>query len=155
MKRVLKLFGEAPRLLVHLHRCACFELLFLLFFIDCFLNNGWKYSYHLVFSFRYSQVHFQKITNLLLVTFTLKLMMFLLLYRSVNRWVFERMWDFILLLCINIHFSNFLSYFKDDVNLFDYNVPDRVNEFVSAAISQVRCAILYSILIMHSCILYV
>lgn len=81
--------------------------------------------------------------------------MFLLLYRSVNRWVFERMWDFILLLCINIHFSNFLSYFKDDVNLFDYNVPDRVNEFVSAAISQVRCAILYSILIMHSCILYV
>lgn len=28
---------------------------------------------------------------------------------------------------------------KDDMDLFDYNVPDRVNDFVSAAISQVRC----------------
>lgn len=26
---------------------------------------------------------------------------------------------------------------KDDMNLFDYNVPERVNDFVAAAISQV------------------
>lgn len=27
---------------------------------------------------------------------------------------------------------------KDDVNLFDYNVQDRVNDFVAAAVSQVN-----------------
>lgn len=28
---------------------------------------------------------------------------------------------------------------KDDINLFDYNVQDRVNDFVAAAVSQVNC----------------
>lgn len=27
---------------------------------------------------------------------------------------------------------------KDDINLFDYNVQDRVNDFVAAAVSQVN-----------------
>lgn len=40
---------------------------------------------------------------------------------------------------IFIHFV--LPCVKDDMDLFDYNVPDRVNDFVSAAISQVRCII--------------
>lgn len=27
---------------------------------------------------------------------------------------------------------------KDDINLFDYNVQDRVNDFVAAAVAQVN-----------------
>lgn len=27
---------------------------------------------------------------------------------------------------------------KDNINLFDYNVQDRVNDFVAAAVSQVK-----------------
>lgn len=33
--------------------------------------------------------------------------------------------------------DEFLYLLKDDVNLFDYNVQERVNDFVAAALSQV------------------
>ena len=38
---------------------------------------------------------------------------------------------------------------KDDINLFDYNVQDRVNDFVAAAVSQVSWDQLFFYLHLH------
>lgn len=36
-------------------------------------------------------------------------------------------------------FFLFFPDLQDSMDLFDYNVPQRVNEFVAAAVAQVRC----------------
>lgn len=46
--------------------------------------------------------------------------------------ILQRIWMFV----FNFQFAFFFE-MKDDVNLFDYNVQDRVNDFVAAAVSQV------------------
>jgi len=35
-------------------------------------------------------------------------------------------------------FNSLFDYLKDDILLFDYNVQERVNDFVNAALAQVR-----------------
>lgn len=42
---------------------------------------------------------------------------------------------------------------KDDINLFDYNVPERINTFVAAAVSQVRCMMLSCALCMQNSVI--
>lgn len=49
-------------------------------------------------------------------------------------------WLFVISLfstCLSVLILTLVS-FKDDINLFDYNVQDRVNDFVAAAVSQVN-----------------